>query len=670
MSLLLRTCMVVLLVALLECPVSIVVAEEAHDARRAKALTDIREYLARRVKVLQQNEPARVATLDEWNGKRAALREQLFDMLGLFPLPPRGELSATVTGTLEHDDVVVEKLHFQSLPGLYVTASFFRPREVTGPLPTILYLAGHARTVEDGVSLGNKTAYHHHAAWFARNGYCCLMLDTLQLGEIEGIHHGTYRLGMWWWIARGYTPAGVEAWNAIRALDYLEARSEVDPKRIGVTGRSGGGAYTWFVAALDDRPACIVPVAGITDLEDHVVHDCIQGHCDCMFMVNSRGWDFGTLAALAAPRPCLLANTDKDRIFPLDGVNRVHAVLRNIYELYGAGDKLGLFITEGPHSDGQELQLAAFRWMNRWLRDNTDPIAVDADKLFPLRALKVFDELPADQRNTTIQEQFVPLAQVADPPNSVEQWNAQRDAWLTELCQRAFAAWPATPGDLQPKTVRDETSDGRRLREIEFTSEENLRLQLCLLEPVDQPAKRVRLVIADDAAWHAAQETLRSAPSDAATADEALAIHSPRGWGAAAWPDDAKLQTHMPRRFVLCGTTLDAGRIWDARRAIQLLQAEIPERPMVVEGAGPAAGIALYAALFEPGISEAKLAHLPQSHRESPILLQVLRVLDTPQTVALLFPRRVTLIHAHRPAWSWTESAAKLFSDAAPLRFE
>src|SRR5215217_655671 len=110
--------------------------------------------------------------------------------------------------------------------------------------------------------------------------------DTIQLGEIRGEHHGTYKDGRWWWAARGYTPAGVEAWNGIRALDYLETRPEVDRSRIGMTGRSGGGAYSWWVAALDDRIKVAAPTAGITTLRNHVVDGAVEGHCDCMFTVN------------------------------------------------------------------------------------------------------------------------------------------------------------------------------------------------------------------------------------------------------------------------------------------------------------------------------------------------------------------------------------------------
>jgi dienelactone hydrolase len=212
----------------------------------------------------------------DWRRNRPELRRQLFDMFGLDPLPPRGDLKAVVTGTLERDGIVVENLHFQSSPGLYVTANLYRPKEVTKPLPAVLYLCGHAGVKKGNVSFGNKCAYTHHGSWFAKNGYVCLAIDTLQLGEIEGIHHGTRRYDRWWWMSRGYTPAGVEAWNCIRALDYLETRPEVDRDRIGATGRSGGGAYCWSILGLDDRVKAAVPVAGIVDLQSYVVDGAIE----------------------------------------------------------------------------------------------------------------------------------------------------------------------------------------------------------------------------------------------------------------------------------------------------------------------------------------------------------------------------------------------------------
>jgi len=89
-----------------------------------------------------------------------------------------------------------------------------------------------------------------------------LIIDTLEFGEVAGIHHGLHNLNMWRWLSSGYTPAGVEVWNAMRAIDYLETRKEVDVSRIGITGISGGGAVSWYAAAADERIAVAVPVCG------------------------------------------------------------------------------------------------------------------------------------------------------------------------------------------------------------------------------------------------------------------------------------------------------------------------------------------------------------------------------------------------------------------------
>ncbi len=287
-------------------------------------------YFEKETRRLTARNAAFIENNTDWPAAQADLRRQLFEMLGLQPLPARSDLKATITGTTERDGVIVENLTFQSRPGLYVTANFYRPAKQDGPLPTILYVCGHGKVSIDGVSYGNKTSYQHHGTWFAKNGYNCLTIDTLQLGEIEGKHHGTHNLGRWWWNSRGYTPAGVEAWNSIRALDYLETRPEVDKEKFGVTGRSGGGAYTLWIAALDDRIKVAAPVAGITSMQNHVVDGCIEGHCDCMFMVNTYRWDFPLLTALIAPRPLMILNTDKDTIFPLDGVVDVYQKTRKV----------------------------------------------------------------------------------------------------------------------------------------------------------------------------------------------------------------------------------------------------------------------------------------------------------------------------------------------------
>ena len=249
-----------------------------------------------------------IQSLSDWEARRPAYREEYLHMLGLWPLPERTPLQATVTGTLEGDGYTVEMIHYQSRPGLYVTGNLYRPARVDPGerLPAVFYVCGHSYQGR----AGNKTAYQSHGMWFARHGYVCLVVDSLQLGEIAALHHGTYRENRWWWHSRGYTPAGVECWNGIRGIDYLTSRPDVDPQRIAVTGISGGGAATFWIAAADERVTVAVPVSGMADLPSYIGNRVINGHCDCMFLYNTFQWPWARIAALVAPRPLLFANSD------------------------------------------------------------------------------------------------------------------------------------------------------------------------------------------------------------------------------------------------------------------------------------------------------------------------------------------------------------------------
>jgi dienelactone hydrolase len=389
-------------------------------------------YFEQQVSTIEGQLEREVQTKEDWLAKKDEYRRQLAEMLGLDPMPPRTDLKAVKTGEFEHEGITVEKLHFQAMPGLYVTANLFRPKVVEKPLPTILYVCGHANKSKDGISYGNKAGYEHHGVWYAKHGFVCLVIDTVKLGEIRGEHHGTFSKGRFWWWSRGYTPAGVEAWQGIRALDYLETRPEVDKTRFGVTGRSGGGAYSWYIAALDERIKAAAPTAGITTLRNHVVDGCVEGHCDCMFMNNTYRWDYDKVAALVAPRALCIVNTDKDNIFPIDGVFKIYNSTRRIYKLLGAEKNIGLQIAEGPHADTQPLNTGEFHWMTRFLQGADAMSTLDAPAVhsIPMENLRVFNELPKDERNTKLDESFVPIVAAAKVPGSGEEWAKQRDGWM------------------------------------------------------------------------------------------------------------------------------------------------------------------------------------------------------------------------------------------------
>jgi cephalosporin-C deacetylase-like acetyl esterase len=650
-------------------------------SRGDKMLAD---YFRRETDSIASNCLADIKTLEDWTSRREGYRRQLFEMLGLDPLPERTPLEAKTTGTVDHAEFTVEKVVFQSRPGLYVTANLYIPKGLSGPAPTVLYVCGHGNVKKDGVSYGSKASYQHHPAWFARHGYVSLVLDTLQLGEIEGLHHGTYRENMWWWNCRGYTPAGVEAWNCIRALDYLQSRKEVDGQRIGVTGRSGGGAYSWWIAALDERIKAAVPVAGITDLENHVVDGCVEGHCDCMYMVNTYRWDYAKVAALVAPRPLLLSNTDKDGIFPLEGVERVHQQVRRIYRLYGADAKFGLQISEGPHKDIQELQVAAFRWFNRFLKGEDPLIEKAAVKFFEPEQLKVFTELPKDQINTQIQETFTVQAPAPALPQSPSDWEALRDGRMKELREKCFAGWPQQAGPLDLKLAFESEREGVHLAAFDFTSQPGIRLRLYVAHRPKLARPDLSVVnVLDDQEWKEwlammrpefSDELKEEMPTDkdpAAFAELsgmfkafpwAMAYVAPRGVGPTAWDQSAKKQIQNRRRFMLLGQTLEGMQVWDVRRAVQAVR-ELPlvaDSPVWLQGHRQAAGLALYASLFESKIARLDLWQLPTTHRDGPYFLNVLRYLDLPLAVAMAAERsKLRLYETKSEAWTYPAEVTK-----------
>ena len=119
-----------------------------------------------------------------------------------------------------------------------------------------------------------------------------------------------------------------------------------------------------------------------------------------MFFLNTYRWDFPQVAALIAPRPLLIGNSDKDKLFPLDGVVRIYNQTRRIYRLYGQTNQLGLLITEGPHADTQDLQLPVFRWFNRFLKGQDPLIEMAAAGVLHARPTPRLRQAARDEVNT------------------------------------------------------------------------------------------------------------------------------------------------------------------------------------------------------------------------------------------------------------------------------
>jgi len=611
----------------------------------------IQQYLARQTERIEGPWLVGVKTREDWEKLRREYREEYYYMLGLAPLPERTPLEPVITGTIQGEGFVVEKLHYQSRPRLYVTGNLYRPRQIKPGerLPAVFYVCGHSGMGRDG----NKTAYQSHGIWFARHGYVCLTVDSLQLGEIGAIHHGTYRENRWWWHSRGYTPAGVECWNGVRGIDYLISRPDVDPQQIAVTGISGGGAATFWIAAADERVKVAVPVSGMADLRSYVSNRVINGHCDCMFLYNTFQWPWTRIAALIAPRPMLFTNSDNDAIFPMDANERVINRLERVYSLYGAGDLVDAFVSIGGHAYRQDIRQGAFRFLNIHLK-NDPRIATDSEvdlvtsdkggKRYPieparLRAFPTDSDLPKDELNTSIDRHFVPLAKVPAP--KAGEYDAWKKRLMDELRRVTFRGFPER---IPPAKLVKEVGPDHVQLETEPGIEVHLR-RAAALKPSKETARVVLVVRGADA-----KELVPQFVERTHKAGDAIYVVSPRGVDETRWTRKNP-PNYVERSHALLGRTVDAGRVWDVIAAARYLHAKHQGKmPVYVAGEEGAGVLAAYAALWEREIAGAVLSRPPLSHMEpgAPPLLNVLRVCDVPEVLGMLAPRPLVLCGVDR----------------------
>lgn len=640
----------------------------------------IEKYLTSETKLLSLSVLAEAESREAWEAKREDLKRQYWDMLGLWPVPERTPLKATVTGTVTRENFTVEKLHFQSKPGLYVTGNLYLPKNVGqasslssqskkttnedekkrqagslphDKLPAVLYVCGHSGKGRDG----NKTAFQQHGMWFATHGYVCLIIDTLQLGEVAGIHHGTYNQNRWWWHSYGYTSAGVECWNGVRAIDYLVSRPEVDPEKIAVTGISGGGAATFWIAAADERVKVCVPVSGMSDLQSYVTDKVCNGHCDCMFLYNNYRWEWTTIAALIAPRPMLFENSGYDTIFPMPGNERIRARLAKLYNWYekSPGDLFDIGVTPGGHADNVELRLMAYRWISKHLKGENSEVAEPPLPPFEGKQLRVFPEdsdLPKDSLNDKIDESFVQLAKSTTPKNK-EEYHTWLQRLRGELLDRVFRDWP---DEVLAAEVREEMPDGR----VILRTDNEVSVLAARVQPLaaaQEKPKRLWMVVLN------ADEPEGKLPAWAKGVlpeGQPVTVLSPRGSGEfSAWTRKNP-PNYVERAHALLGRTVDAGRVWDVQATARWLhEAEGNELSVGVLGKGQAGVLGAYAALFENCIAEITLVDPPSTHHDGPHFLGVMKVLDVPEALGLLAPRHVTLINAKDAAFDRALDAYK-----------
>jgi dienelactone hydrolase len=341
-------------------------------------------------------------TKDAWEARRKQLREQLLVATGLWPLPEKTPLNATIHGLISREGYTIEKVFFASTPGHYVSGNLYRPivdEKKPAKFPAILFAHGHwanGRLHDDGEKAANDSVksggepdidrgrFFMQAlpATLAKKGFVVFQYDMVGVGDSSAIGHGQGFADVEGEL-RLQSAMGLQTWNSVRSLDYLLSRTDVDPKRIGMTGASGGGTQTFMLAAIDDRLACVFPAV--------MVSTGMQGGCVCencsLLRVNTGNVE---IAGLFAPKPMgMSAANDWTKEIMTKGFPE----LLELYSLYGAKDKVAARAwLEYGHQYNIHARQMMYSWFAKYLQGEDLALKEPAFKPVPPKELSVYDE--------------------------------------------------------------------------------------------------------------------------------------------------------------------------------------------------------------------------------------------------------------------------------------
>lgn len=305
------------------------------------------------------------------------LRKSLTQQLGGFP--ERTPLNARTVRTLKANGYRVELVIFESQPHHHVTANLYLPNG-KGPFPGVAVSSGHSRT-------GKTAAYNQRfAIALASHGIAALCFDPIGQGERSQIlsaqgkpvHSSTTRehflIGVGS-ILVGRNTARYRVWDAMRALDYLASRPEIDKQKLGMTGCSGGGTLTSYTMALDSRIACAAPACYLTTFRRLIETIGPQDAEQNIFGQLSLGIDQPDYVLLRAPRPTLISSTTND-FFDIQGSWTNYRQAKRIYGRLGFPERVDLVEIEGKHGVKPQNLATIVHWFQRWLLDRDAPVKI------------------------------------------------------------------------------------------------------------------------------------------------------------------------------------------------------------------------------------------------------------------------------------------------------
>ena len=338
-----------------------------------------------------------ISSAQEWRKRATEIRQQVLVSCGLWPMPEKTPLVPHLFGKVERDGYSIQKVYFETWPGLYLGGNLYRPLgRGQGPFPAILNPHGHwsngrMADTKDGSIAGRCIS-------FARQGMIAFSYDMIGYNDthfadssptesFSEVHHeiATNRTDLLWNISL----MGLQTWNSIRALDFLESLPDADPKRLACTGESGGGTQTFMLGSIEDRLAAQAPVVMVSHI--------MQGGCLCENAPGLRvEYSNMEIAAAPAPRPQILVAATGD--WTKDTLTVEGPSIEHVYQLLNQPERFHYTRFNFDHNYNQTSREAVYAWFGQWLLRTKDPSGI-REKPFqkdPDADLRVFSgsELP------------------------------------------------------------------------------------------------------------------------------------------------------------------------------------------------------------------------------------------------------------------------------------
>jgi dienelactone hydrolase len=290
-------------------------------------------------------------TRAEWEARAAHLRKQVLSAAGLMPMPEKTPLKPQIFGKIVNKDYSIEKVYLETMPGYFLAGNLYRPLGRSGKLPGVASPHGHWTYGRlEHQPLGSIPA---RAINLARRGFVVFAYDMVGYNDTMQTPHAFSgpREQLW-----SFGPLGLQLWNSIRAVDFLQSLPDVDPERIGATGASGGGTQTFLLTAVDDRIKFSAPV--------NMISGIMQGGSPCEnapgLRINAFNVEYG---ALMAPRPMIMVSATGD--WTRNTPQNEFPAIKAVYDLYGAGSSIDNVHVDAPHNYNQQSREAMYRFFGK-----------------------------------------------------------------------------------------------------------------------------------------------------------------------------------------------------------------------------------------------------------------------------------------------------------------